>query len=74
MEEAVTKYRAYPMPARSAATTAGPTWRSMKLRSPSATSCPSARRDRYQASWSESSSSSNHYDSFSAQQFSQCDA
>eukprot|EP00971_Amphidinium_carterae_P300901 5978796-Amphidinium_carterae.1 len=49
----------------------------MKFRSPSATSCPSARRDRYQVSCSENSSSSNHSDSFSAQQFSgfsQCDA
>eukprot|EP00971_Amphidinium_carterae_P236345 4690198-Amphidinium_carterae.1 len=38
----------------------------MKFRNPSATSCPSVRRDRYQVSLSETSSSSN--------QFSQCDA
>eukprot|EP00971_Amphidinium_carterae_P010642 210316-Amphidinium_carterae.1 len=72
--ESVTKHRACPMPARSAATTTGPTWRSMKFRSPSATSCASARRDMCQVSWSENSSSSNHSDSFSAQQFSQPDA
>eukprot|EP00971_Amphidinium_carterae_P042707 839711-Amphidinium_carterae.1 len=46
----------------------------MKFRSPSTTSWPSARRDRYQLRLSESSPSSNPSDSFAAQQFSQFNA